>query len=535
MAHRDSLIYYIKRHLTKAQFEALVEAGVPLTGPNGVRRWLAERDFEAFVRLFFAGEFILDFPPIHREFIADIEEIRARQIDGRPGVKLSRAIPRGHAKTTFFARLLPLWGFLYGWSPLTVILGNNSTAARRLLKNIREICETNEAIREDFPGLAEGVWQDERIEYGTSAIVCFGVGSGAIRGVSKPNARPSLIIGDDLDDDESVRSAVILEANIEWFDKGVMALGDQVRFTTSFVVCGTVIRKTSLMSHILASPDFSAIVQRGVLKFADNGALWDEWRAWFLDKASRGEAPKDPQSDSFYQQHKTEMLKGAQVLWERPDAYYTLMVYRLSRGDAAFSSEIQNHPGEVGGSLGTMKLVAALPNDVRFWRRYAALDTTVRGGKSNDLAAWVELLLDVERKRMYVVHCSAVQRPYSETIDYVISRLKQRGVQYDGFWVETNGSGFVIADLLEDRIAKEGIYYIPQRVNHSAKKGDRIAALPEYIAREQLFVLQSVDSELVNEFDGYPGYRFDDAIDCLATIVLQLKSLGFLDLVVPDF
>lgn len=525
-------VYYLKRYLTRDDLARLSKHGVSLTGPTGLRRWVAERDFEAFMKVYFPTEFTLDFPDIHRQFIADIQDMRARRLAGRPGIKLARAIPRGHAKSTFFARMLPLWAFVTGWSPLTVLLGNNTTAARRLLKNIKETCEQNDALREDFPGLgAGGVWGEDRIEYQSAAIACFGAGSGAIRGVSKPNARPALVIGDDLDDDESVRSTVLLEAHTEWWRKAVMALGDQVGFTTSYVFVGTIIRETSLMWTILSRPDFESVVQRGVTRFADNAALWDAWRDWFREQTGAGAAPKDAASDTFYQQHKAAMLQGAEVLWERPDAYYNLMRYRMSNGEAAFQSEIQNDPGALGGSLGKLRFIDRLPDGP--YQRFAALDSTIKGGKGNDLAAWVELLFYPRTRQMVVSFVNGEQRPYNATIDFVVDRLKGKE-RYSGLWVETNGAGAIVADLLTERIQQAGLYYDPDLVHNAPPKQERIQVLPEYVARNQLLVLADVDDELRREYDGWPGYRFDDVIDALATIVIQLKAAGLLDVALPE-
>ena len=117
----DLIIRYLKRHITKDQFKLLLDTGVPLTGANGLRRWLCERDIEAFAKLYFPEEFALELPPIHHTFVADIEEIRRRALAGEPGLKVARAIPRGHSKTTYYSRLMPLHGLLYGWSPLTVL------------------------------------------------------------------------------------------------------------------------------------------------------------------------------------------------------------------------------------------------------------------------------------------------------------------------------------------------------------------------------------------------------------------------------
>lgn len=521
--NRHDLVRYLRRHLSADAFRYLVALEAPLTGPTGIRRFVASLDLEAFAKLYFPGEFTLAFPPIHEKFLRDCQDIRDRAVARRPGRKFVRAVPRGHAKSTYYARILPLHGFLFGWSPLTVLLGNNAVAARRLLKNIRELVETNDAIREDFGDLRGAVWQEERIESVTgAAIVAFGAGSGAIRGVSKPEARPALVIGDDLDDDDSVRSPVELAANTEWLDKGVMALGDQVAFTTSFVFVGTLIRKTSLLQHLIDSPDFDVIVERGVTRFADNGALWDAWRQWFLAQARQQQAPPDPASDAFYQEHKDALLAGAAVLWERPDAYYQLMRSKLARGDAAFASEVQNQPESLGGF--TVALVDALPPDLAGWRRYGALDPTIKG---RDLAAWVEALYNPRTRQVVVTYLDAAARPYQETIDAVMARL--RSLRFDGLWVESNAHGSIVIDLLQERIDAAGLYYTPQPVHNSIPKAERIQALSEFFGRDQLFILRDVDPELVRELEGTSS--FDDAADALALLVLELKDLGYLDLV----
>lgn len=535
MINLNALVCYLKRHLSTDVFELLMANGVAATGPTGLRRWVAERDVEAFAKLYFPDEFTLDLAPIHKLFVSDISDIRTRQITRQAGLKVARAIPRGHSKTTWYGRIMPLHALLYGWSALTVLLGNTQSSAERLLANIRNLAETNDAIREDFPAIQGGVWQSARIETTTgNTIVCFGVGNGAVRGVSKPGKRPSLIIADDLDDDASVRSPVQLEANTEWWDKAILALGDNVSFTTSFVVTGTLIRKTSLMQHILDSADFHSTVEQGVKRFSARQDLWSEWQDWYLAEAAAGNAPKDADSDTFYQSHKDHMLAGTQVLWERPDGYYSLMLYRLARGTAAFESEIQNQPGESGGALGKMQKVA-LPTNLQEWQLLASLDPTIKGAKTNDRAAWVEVLFNRRERKLVVSYVNAEQRSYAKTINDVVKRMKDSTKHYDGLWIESNAHGEPIADQLDTRIKQAGLFYEVIRVNNNLPKDVRINSLAEYIERGQLVAADSIDPEFFNELEGYPGYRFDDILDALATIVLQMRNARHLDFIQSPF
>jgi hypothetical protein len=91
--------------------------------------------------------------------------------------------------------------------------------------------------------------------------------------------------------------------------------------------------------------------------------------------------------------------------------------------------------------------------------------------------------------------------------------------------------GTLIADSIEQRVQAEGMHYSVIQVNNSAPKDERIGILSVFIARNQLYVADSIDPEFTAEWNGYPGYRWDDAMDAAATIVLQLKNTGMLDLV----
>lgn len=522
----ESLIRsYAERLLTQEQIQELVDQDVSI---RELRKLLAYLSFEAFIKLYFPDEFFLSFAPIHDVMIADCQDIIDRARNNKRGVKVARAIPRGHSKSTMYARLLPLYTMLFHDSPLTVLIGATQTAANRLLRNMK--ASYNEALREDF---GEPDWGIERIEYsdsephiGASVIVCFGIGSGAIRGMSNPT-RPKLIVADDLDTDESVRSDINLMSNTDWWDKAVMSLGDSVRFTTSFVAVGTLIRNTSLLKHILDNPDFSSIVEQGIKRFADNATLWQDWQDWYIEQAKQGNQPKDPDSDSFYQQHKAELLHGAEVLWDRPDAYYNMMLYRLARGNKAFQSEIQNTPHEAGGRLGAIDY-AKLPDDLHNWHLLAAYDSAT---KANDYNAWSEVLFNPRTKQMIVVYSYAKQCGYAEAVDDIARRVQSSTKRYDGIFVESNSAGAVIADLLESKLPG----YIIERVHNSTKKEIRIDLLAEYQQRKQIAFVESINPLLVQQIQEFPHLKHDDAVDSLAMIVGYLHSKRYLELVPQSY
>ncbi len=522
------MVRYLRRTFTDGEFAIMARADLPLTGPSGIRRLLAERDIEYFARAYFPEYTELATPDIHRRMIGQIEACRRRALGRRPGLKLAMAIPRGHAKSFYFSMIAPIHAALFDWSPLTVIIGNTQAAAERLLGNIRQEIESNEAIIEDFGDVQGDVWQGGHAVISGNVIRAFGTGSGAIRGVSSPGQRPSLIVADDLDDDDLVRSPTQLDAAVAWWDKAVLGLGDQVAHTTSYVVVGTIIRRTSLLQHIIDSPDFHAIVEAGVTSFATNSQLWESWEAAYLAQARDGIAPARPEDDSFYAEHRESLLAGSACLWPRDDAYWHLMVYRLSRGRAAFASEIQNAPGTEDSHLGTVRRISRaeiIALELKLGPELellGSLDPTTKGGKNNDLSAFVECLFDPNTKTLIVDYCDARQRNYNATVRDVTRRVISRGKQYDGFWCEDNVA--IVSDLLQESLAKAGSFVVVSKVHNTTNKQQRIESLAEYTDRRQLRFADDLDDTIIRAYEEFPHGRFDDPIDALATMVLKLKE-----------
>lgn len=527
-AYESTLLDYAQRLLSAEQLQLILDNDVALYGENSLRRYLGEISIEAFIRLYFYDEFTLSFASIHNDMIADMQQIMENKVNNKAGIKIARAIPRGHAKSTFYSRVLPLHGLLYGWSSLTVLLGNNDDAAKRLNANIKNAIETNAAILQDFPNIKGTYWGNEKLTASNGAtITSFGIGSGSIRGVSTGEHRPSLIILDDIDDNRSVRSAVELTNNKEWLDKDVLPLGDNVAFTTSFVVVGTIIRRTSLMKYILDSAIFKSRIESAVIHFAHNESLWEQWKENILQLAREDNQPTSPDEDTFYQQHKEAMLEGTQMLWERQDAYWYAQMSRL-QNEGAFWSELQNAPIAADSMFGTPRFISAATINEKEYDVIAGLDPTIQGNRHNDLAAYVEVLYHRKEKKVIVWYVDAKRRSYSDTINAVAQRIKTRGRMLNGFFVEDNAHGLIVKDLINERFRQERIPLQAIGIYNTAPKNDRIGVLSEYIARGDLLFVDTVAQELKDELSNWPMSQTDDVLDAIALIIGYLRDKNML-------
>jgi hypothetical protein len=471
---------------------------------------------DAFVRTYFRDELTLDIPAFHDDFLETMQYIADRAIERKPGITITRIVPRGHAKSTYFTRFLPIHGMIYGWSRLTVLIANTDTAAMRLIHNIRE------TIEHCFPRLIGSTWNTQTLQTINGAtLVAYGAGSGSIRGATAIS-RPQLVIADDLDDDQVVRSASELAARERWWDSAVMGLGDSIRHTTSYVVVGTLIGQTSLLSHIKGTAGTQTTLLRGVVRHAENQSLWEQWGVWF--RAQGDDFPVDAESDEFYQQHKNEMNRGSIVLWPREDAYYYLMRFKQKNGERAFFCEIQNDPLLNSGKLGRLHRISIPANECKYWKRFASLDPTEKGNPHNDYAVWIELLQHTKTKQCCIDYVDAEIRSYDDTIEAILTRTKQPGVVYEKVFWEENGVGGIVLDMLLKRLRSEQRMVPIQRIHQSIAKELRIGVLEPELASYGLVCGEHIDDpELIREFESWPTGH-DDVLDALSTIVIALNQ-----------
>ena len=142
------------------------------------------------------------------------------------------------------------------------------------LANIKDELEFNPLLREDFGDLVGKIWNAENIET-SSGIKIKALGSGnKIRGLKNKESRPDLVICDDLEDDETVRSPEQRRKLKDWYYKALSKVGDK---NTDFVFLGTVLHYDSLLVDVLNNPLYNSKKYSAVIKFSEAYELWNEW------------------------------------------------------------------------------------------------------------------------------------------------------------------------------------------------------------------------------------------------------------------
>jgi predicted phage terminase large subunit-like protein len=300
-------------------------------------------DRALFCRLFLEGRFPLDWNRMHLDFLARPKT----SFDAREApAKIADAAPRGGAKSTLESYAEPVHDVCYG---LEAFIGLTSTTfglSEDLVKDLHQTFKDAEAhadLHRVFgPFTLRGTETDfvvtcpGGVAVGTR-IKAFSFG-GTVRGVKHAGIRPTKWIIDDGEHPERVRSPDQRAKTWDFLTKDILKSGSRC---TIYRVVGTVLHPDSMLANLLKSPGWRAVRWRAVLAWPERMDLWEDCRRLW----ARLEDPdREATARAFYDAHRDEMDRGAEVLWPENEPLWALMLLLWADGVASFYSEKQNEP-----------------------------------------------------------------------------------------------------------------------------------------------------------------------------------------------
>lgn len=529
----------------RVQLRREFAAGHPTTGPEGLRRKLGAIDMEFFGRAYFPHYFSRPSPEFHRELDAiwqqgvlkgryPLTAADTKTISRLPGVRRAVAAPRGHAKSTNLTFKGTMHSTLYGYKHYPIIISDSSEQAEGFLDNIRVEFEENTAILEDFGALAGSVWRSNVLVTKTN-IKIEAIGSGKkIRGRKHRNWRPDLIILDDVENDENVRTPEQRKKLKDWFDKAVSKCGDDY---TDIVYIGTLLHYDSLLAKTLANPAYRSIKYKAVIRFSQADDLWQQWETIFTDLSN-----DDREADAlaFFQAHKAAMLEGTQVLWEEKLSYYDLMVMRVSEGEASFNSEEQNEPINPDDCLFMEEWFDYYNEaEVNFgdpaFDFFGFIDPSLGKTKRSDFSAIVTLAKHKGSGYMYVVDADIERRHPDRIIADVLAKERwlraSFGHGYRKLGAETNQFQWFLKEELAKASAKAGLYLPIEEVQQTSDKVMRVQTLQPDV-KNKYIKFNRRHKRLLEQLTQFPMGAHDDGPDALEgarSIAKKVKRFRIMD------
>ncbi len=158
---------------------------------------------------------------------------------------------RGSSKSSLVTMSYVLWSILGVHKKKCIIIASQtSQQAKMHLLNIKRELESNKLLRDDL-----GPFREENSPWGMSMLVFPQYDAmiiplsteQSIRGNRFGPHRPDLIIGDDLEDDASVRTQESRNKTYEWLKNEVIPAGDK---NTRLIIVGNLLHEDSLLMKI---------------------------------------------------------------------------------------------------------------------------------------------------------------------------------------------------------------------------------------------------------------------------------------------
>lgn len=529
-----------KDHLEiRKELKRRFDAGAELTGPKGLRKQLAAFDLGYFGRAYLKHYFVRPSPAFHEE----LDEIwtkgvlkgrnpavDAKKISRLDGSKSVVAAPRGHAKSTNFTFKDSLHATLYLYKHYIIILSDSSDQAEGFLSDIKTEMEDNREIRLDFGNQQGKVWKSTVI-LTTGGVKIEAIGSGKkVRGRRHGAWRPDLLVLDDIENDENVNTPDQRRKLDSWFKKAVSKAGDTY---TDIMYIGTILHYDSLLSNTLKNPEYESRTYRAVISFSDRDDLWDKWTELYTNLFD----PDHKQhAREFYLEHEAEMLKGTEVLWPEKLDYYKLMVIKVSDGDAAFNSELQNDPIDPDSASFQEEWMDYYEPELVDFKdiRYVfvgANDPSLGKNKKSDTSAIINLAVDLYSGYLYIEMAGIEKRKPDQIIKDIFEanrRLKRDyGKGFYKFGVETVQFQYFFKEVMAQLSAELGEYIPIEEIQSTVNKMLRIESLQPYI-KNGYIKFNAKHKTLIKQLLEYPMGRNDDGPDALQMAVALALTIRVL-------
>lgn len=159
---------------------------------------------------------------------------------------------RGSGKSTIMNMSYPIWSILgKQQKKFVVMLSQTQRQARQHLMNLKRELEQNDLLKADL-----GPFQEQTDEWGSYALVIPGYDAKimaasteqSIRGLRHGRYRPDLIICDDVEDLESVKTKESRDKTHQWLTGDVIPAGDPD--TTRIIVVGNLLHDDSVLMRL---------------------------------------------------------------------------------------------------------------------------------------------------------------------------------------------------------------------------------------------------------------------------------------------
>ena len=502
------------------------------------RREACRHDFNKFRKRYFPDYNTVEDAPFHTELSGRLTHITFNE----RGSKNAIAAPRESAKSTVVSLQYVIFCLCYAYEKLIALISATTDQANTLLRHIKEELTANELLAEDFPEVVHSggqrrsrVWKhNEIITRNNIQVIARSVGQ-SLRGHRKGAVRPTLLILDDIENDEITRSPEQMQNLNDWFTKSLMKVGSE---QTNIIYVGTIYHYNSMLAQFTSNdhyPGWYKRVYRSIVAWPVNTKLWEKWEQLYNNRAEYNDASGAAAAQAFYEDNKASMLEGAEVLWPQKKPLLDLMIMREQGGHYSFDSEMQNEPVNPRDCHFRMdevhywddrfpseeELLASFAGNVEF---YGACDPSLgRQNRHGDYSAIVTVAFSTNDNRIFVLLADLDKRLPDKTIEAII--MHHHRYHYSMFGFESNQFQEFMATELEKRGREMGMCIPVEQIRNTTDKRARIETLQPMI-KNGTIQFSRRQRQLLEQMKQFPKGAHDDGLDALEMVVRLCREYG---------
>ena len=466
----------------------------------------------------------------HHEFCSMLSSVAKDEVDEH----IAWACPRQHAKTAYGTNIYPVHQAVYRHRTFIIVVSETVTVAGTFIQWGNRQLKFNRKLIEDFgmllferPSSNEIDNKEEYVTQNGVKVMARGAG-GQMRGMRYGSTRPQLMILDDLESEEDVRTKEQRAKILAWFNEEALPAIDKSKGKVIYV--GTILSFDSLLDIVIREDKrFRSRRYKAVESYASNSDLWDEWKDIYL--ADDEDASK--KARQFYEDNEDKMLEGTKLLWGEYWTYYDFMVLLTNMGVKSFTQEYQNEPTDEERQIFKVEQFFYYDEGQTFsheqFEFYAGIDFAM-GKEKGDFSAMVTLAKNRTTGVCYVVDVFNKRLHPKEFIEVIIDRV--RTYQYTLIAIEAQMAQEFFADTLGDRLQDLG-YPAHTRlvpVKQRTRKELRIEAMSPDVHNGRIRYKKS-QTELIGQYEKYPMVAYDDMVDAteMAYNIATDKNTGTIE------
>lgn len=469
-----------KKNEVKSIFERILK-------DQRFRQEVVRKSLEYFFPIYFHSYMEYETAPFHVDMFRILEDQR---------IKFAVIVAfRGSAKSTIITTAYVLWSILgIQQKKFIVIAGQTEQKARVYLTSIKNQLLDNELLRKDL-----GPFEEERNSLGNATaiiikrlnvkiMICSTEQS--IRGTKHNQHRPDLLILDDIEDLDSVKTKESRNKTFDWLTGEIIPAGTK---KTRTIIVGNLLHEDSVLKRLQKKIDngemsrMNGVYREYPIMDAKGNALWPG---------------KYPTPESIEEEHEKTISDTA---WHRE---YLLQI--ISSDEQIVKSE-------------WIKFYEKLPTD-GFRGIFVGVDLAIGEKETNDCTAMVVgYLYGVGKKMKIYIQSNPFNKRVSfpEQTEYLAQLIAREKLTHGRVKVYVEDVGYQRALVQYFDSNKYDIEAIP--VGRTSKSVRLQLTTPLLKESKVLFPEEGCE-ELIDQLIGFGKEKHDDLVDAFSLLVMKIAD-----------